>query len=99
MTWSHQLAAFKILLDETLKQSKERPEKGLLLRATALVTVEVQAGASVHSDEGGILQDSYLGILQNGLNQLQASNILTKWPHRKAGHTLQYKAMSHKIQV
>ena len=71
--WSHQLAAFKILLDEGLQQSKEKPERGMLARATALVTTEVQAGVTLHLKETNTLQDSYLGILQNALNQLQAS--------------------------
>ena len=73
MEWSHQLAAFKSLLEEALQLSREKPEKEILAKATALVTTEVQAGVSLHVSEASNLQDSYLGILQNALHQLQAS--------------------------
>ena len=74
--WSHQLAAFEAFLGEALKQSKDAPERGIIARATAMVTAEVQSGISVHTEEGTGLQSSYLGILQNALNQLQV-NVLT----------------------
>lgn len=77
--WSHQLAAFKAFLDEALEQSKDAPERGIVLRATAIVTAEVQSGISVHAEESKTLQASYLGILHNALNQLQV-NISLGYP-------------------
>lgn len=71
--WEHQLAAFKALLEEALDSSRSKPESGVLMRSTALVTAEIQAASPVQDAETASLEANYLGILQNALNQLQAS--------------------------
>jgi len=65
------VAAFRGLLEETLKSSRGHPEEGVASLATALVVGELGESRVESGAEGPEHSDNLQAILQNALQRLQ----------------------------
>ena len=72
VAWPSRVAAFRGLLEETLKVNKGRPEEGSASLATALVAGELGGGRMDGGiDEGKGYVEDLQAILQNALQRLK----------------------------